>query len=89
MFHFCTLYTQKDKIKFRFISEKSTMDNCHIYTSILAAVGAVTVFLLFIDTLWNILLSARAVLAPYMSANDEQNLVKRYGEWACKYNKKK
>ncbi|KAK9754546.1 short chain dehydrogenase [Popillia japonica] len=58
------------------------MEGCHVYTSVLAVVGGITLFFLLLDTLWNIILAARALLAPFFLTHEEQNLVKRYGSWA-------
>ncbi|GJQ70173.1 hypothetical protein Trydic_g22633 [Trypoxylus dichotomus] len=61
---------------------RAIMEGCHIYTSALAILGSITLFLLLLDTLWNILLVARAVLVPYLLADEETNLVQKYGSWA-------
>ncbi|KRT85300.1 dehydrogenase, partial [Oryctes borbonicus] len=61
---------------------RGIMEGCQIYTSILAILGSITLFFLLLDTLWNIVLVTRAVLAPYLLADEETNLVKKYGCWA-------
>lgn len=58
------------------------LDSCTFYTLILALVGLLTIFFLLLDTIWTLLQGFRALLAPYLLPNEENNLTKKFGSWA-------
>ncbi|XP_022919242.1 inactive hydroxysteroid dehydrogenase-like protein 1 isoform X2 [Onthophagus taurus] len=53
-----------------------------LYILLLAIIGAITLLFIILDPLWDITLSLRAILSPYLRTDFESDLVKKYGQWA-------
>ncbi|KAF2904677.1 hypothetical protein ILUMI_01498 [Ignelater luminosus] len=60
----------------------SVHDAYGFYTYFLALIGLICLFFIFLDTVWNFLQTAHAILEPYFLPNEPQTLVKKYGSWA-------
>lgn len=48
----------------------------------LAAIGAIYLFLLAVDSLWSVVELVTSFLTPYFQPHEVQTLAKRFGPWA-------
>lgn len=56
---------------------------CNFYIQIFAFLGVLTLIYFVFDTIWSLLQGIRGMLAPHLLSNDANNLIAKFGSWAC------